>query len=333
MSRRFSDAKNCCAGSGAAKINLQALNEVGSYERNIQMKVLQFLATVLLVLAGIALLVEPSHAAGFVPTRFTVVDAGTVGKPDVVLIPGLASSRTVWDAEAKLLAPNYRLHIVQIGGFAGAPAGPNATGPMLPGVVDELHQYIVAGKMHPAVVGHSLGGLLTLMLADAHPEDVSKLIIVDALPFYTVLFSPAATAETAKPIAEGLKAQITLMSADEFAAMVPQSSAALVKNADGLKLVTAWSLSTDRAVFVDALVEDMTTDLRANVATIKTPTLMLYPYDATAQGTDPAKVDAIYQTAYKPMPNAKLVRIDDSKHFMMYDQPAKLDAAVEGFLK
>src|SRR5665213_412547 len=108
------------------------------------MKVLRFLATLAFVLAGIALLIAPSHAAvataaGFVPTRFTVVDAGTVGKPDVVLIPGLGSSRAVWDAEAKLLTPNFRLHLVQLNGFAGAPAGANAADGMLPGVVEELH--------------------------------------------------------------------------------------------------------------------------------------------------------------------------------------------------
>jgi len=36
---------------------------------------------------------------------------------------------------------------------------------------------------------------------------------------------------------------------------------------------------------------------------------------------------------YKPMPNVTLVRIDDSRHFIMYDQPAKLDAALQGFLR
>ncbi len=139
------------------------------------MKVMQWLATTALVVAGIVLLMKPmsAHAqaaagagATFVPTRFTVVDEGTVGKPDVVLIPGLSSSRSVWDAEAKLLAPNYRMHLVQVDGFAGAPAGVNATGPMLPGIVEELHGYIAAAGMKPVVVGHSLGGLLALMLAD-----------------------------------------------------------------------------------------------------------------------------------------------------------------------
>ncbi len=68
------------------------------------MKVLQWLATMALVVAGVVLLVKPlrahaqERAAKFVPTRFSVVDEGTAGKPDVVLIPGLSSSRAVWDA-------------------------------------------------------------------------------------------------------------------------------------------------------------------------------------------------------------------------------------------
>src|SRR5665213_503203 len=306
--------------------------------KGIVMKALRFLATVAFVLAGIALLIAPSHAAvasaaGFVPTRFTVVDEGTVGKPDVVLIPGLASSRTVWDAEAKLLAPNYRLHLVQIDGFAGAPAGPNATGLILPGVVEELHRYIVAAKMHPAVIGHSLGGLMTLMLADAHPEDVSKIVIVDSLPFYGLVFDPNATVESIAPQGKAIRDQIQAMPADQFAAMMPTMVKGMVKDDEGGKAVAAASIASDRAVFSNAMFEDMQTDIRPDMAKIKTPALMLYPFDSTVPGETVAGFDALYRDAYAAMPNVKLVRIDDSRHFIMYDQPAKFDVAVEGFLK
>jgi pimeloyl-ACP methyl ester carboxylesterase len=96
----------------------------------------------------------------------------------------------VWDAEVKLLAPNYRLHLVQVAGFAGAPAGPNAAAGMLPGIVEELHGYISATQMRPVVVGHSMGGLLAMMLAEKYPADVKKMVIVDTLPFYALLSSP-----------------------------------------------------------------------------------------------------------------------------------------------
>ena len=301
------------------------------------MKILRLLVTLVLFVAGILLLIEPSYAAkpvaSFVPTRFTVVDQGTAGKPDVILIPGLASSRAVWDAEARLLAPNYRLHIVQVDGFAGAPAGANATGAILPGIVDELHQYIVANKLSPIVIGHSMGGLMTLMLADKYPADVRKMVIVDSLPFYALVFKPDATVDTIKPQAEIIRQQMTAMPADQFAAMQPTLVANMVKNTDAQKLVAASSIASDRAVFVNSMVEDLETDLRPDVATIKTPMLLLYPYDATLQGPDPAKIDSLYHTAYDSKPNVTLLRIDDSRHFIMYDQPAKMDTAIQSFLK
>ncbi len=308
------------------------------------MKVMQWLATVMLVLAGVMLLVKPltahaqavaatagSQTAG--PTRFTVVDEGTVGKPDVVLIPGLSSSRAVWDAEAKLLAPNYRLHLVQVDGFAGATAGANASGPVLPGIVDELHGYIVSAGIHPVVVGHSLGGLLALMLADKYPGDVRKMVIVDTLPYYAVLFNPAATVETMKPTAEQIRQQMIAMPQAQYEGMLPMMVGQMVTDPVGQAKVLEATKATDRTVAFDAMYDDLQTDLRADVAKIETPTLVLYEYDSGMRQPDPAAFEAAMKAGYAPMPHVTLVRVDGSRHFIMYDQPAKFDAAVEGFLK
>jgi pimeloyl-ACP methyl ester carboxylesterase len=302
------------------------------------MRIVQWLVAIAFIVAGIALLCAPEKSTAqtpkaYVPTRFTVSDLGTVGKPDVVLIPGLASSKAVWDSEAKLLAPNYRLHLVQVDGFAGAPVGGNAgDGAMLPAIVEELHAYIVSAKLHPAVIGHSLGGLLALMLADKHPEDVSKLVIVDSLPFYGLVFNADATVDAIKPQADAVKQQMLAMPDDQFATMQPMMVGAMVKDKDGQKLVAASSIASDRKVMVNAMYEDLQTDIRGDMATIKTPTLLLYPYDAT-MNKDEKAWDALYAGAYKGMANVKIVRVDDSRHFIMYDQPGKMDAAMESFLK
>ena len=50
--------------------------------------------------------------------------------PDVVLIPGLASSRETYRRTAERLRGRYRLHLVQVAGFAGEPAAANASGPV-----------------------------------------------------------------------------------------------------------------------------------------------------------------------------------------------------------
>ena len=293
---------------------------------------------ILLFLAGLLLLRKPvfGQAITAAPTRFSVVIQGAApGKgPDVILIPGLSSSRDVYAAEAKLLTGNYRLHLIQIAGFSGDPAGPNATGPILAPVVEQLHQYIVTNKLqHPAIIGHSLGGLLGLMLADAHPEDVGKLLIVDSLPFYALVFAPEATVDVVKPQAEAMRNQMLAASPDVYAAMANQTASYLVLNPDARKLVAASSIASDRTVMVNAMYEDLVTDLRPQLASIKTPTTLLYPYDAAAVGPDSTKIDTIYTSAYSTMPNLKIHRIDDSRHFIMYDQPAAFDKAVQLFLK
>jgi pimeloyl-ACP methyl ester carboxylesterase len=306
------------------------------------MRVVQWLATLALVAAGLMLLVKPmgAHAqaaatgsatAGL--TRFTVVDEGTVGKPDVVLIPGLSSSRAVWDGEAKLLAANYRLHLVQVNGFAGAPAGANASGSVLPGIVAELHGYISAAGMHPVVVGHSLGGLLALMLADKYPGDVRKLVIVDTLPYYAVLFNPAATVETAKPMAEQIRTQMIAMPEAQYDGMLPMMVAQMVNDPAAQAKVLAWTKATDRTVAFDAMYDDLTTDERAAVASIQTPTLVLFAVDPSLKQPDPVAYEAAVRDGYKSMPHVTLVKVEPSRHFIMFDQPVKFDAALEGFLK
>lgn len=42
--------------------------------------------------------------------------------------------------------------------------------------------------------------------------------------------------------------------------------------------------------------------------------------------------DRITAGSYKTMPNAKLVRIDNTRHFIMFDQPQRLDAEIGAFL-
>jgi pimeloyl-ACP methyl ester carboxylesterase len=302
------------------------------------MRAIRFVFALALIVAGVLLLMNTRHMSAQtvkpVPqmTRITIVDEGTAGKPDVVLIPGMGSSRAVWDGEVAALAPNYRLHLVQLNGFGGTPAGGNVTGPILTGVVEELHTYIAARGMHPAVIGHSLGGLLTIMLADKYPADVSKMVIVDTLPFYGMVFDPNATVDSLAAQGKAIHDQLISMPADQFAVMIPVSVAELVKNADGQKAVAAMTVASDRAVFANSMLEDLQTDLRPDIAKIKTSSLLLYPWDAKVS-PDPTGIDAVYIAAYKPMPNMKLVRIDDSRHFIMYDQPAKMDVAIEAFLK
>ncbi len=167
---------------------------------------------------------EPAGAAG----RFSVVVEGS--GPDVVMIPGLVSSRGVWDDAVRVLGGRYRIHRLQIAGFAGEPAGSSAEGPLLEAIVDQLAAYVRGNRLvRPAFVGHSMGGLIALMLAERSPELIGKVMIVDSLPFYAMLFGPQMTAAAVEPQAARMRDAIAAMDDAAFRAEQQRSTASLVR--------------------------------------------------------------------------------------------------------
>jgi len=104
--------------------------------------------------------------------------------PDLDFIPGLASSRDAWKATAERLKNHCRVHLIQVAGFAGEPARANAQGPVLAPTAEAVDAHLVEQRLSPAtVIGHSLGSTMILYLAERHPADLKKTLIVDAVPF------------------------------------------------------------------------------------------------------------------------------------------------------
>ena len=108
--------------------------------------------------AGVVALVPPALAAParFSSDRISVVVQG--GGPDVVLIPGLTASRDMWKGTVAAV-PGYRYHLVQVAGFAGTPAGGNASGKVVEPVAAEIARYIgETGLRKPALIGRQKSG-------------------------------------------------------------------------------------------------------------------------------------------------------------------------------
>src|SRR5215210_4068912 len=116
----------------------------------------------------------------FAPTRFSVMVQGS--GPDVILIPGLTGSREVWKGTVAAV-PGYRYHLVQVAGFAGTPPRGNAQGNVVAPLAEEIARYIRSrGLRQPAIVGHSMGGTVAMMVAARHPSLAGKVMVVDMLP-------------------------------------------------------------------------------------------------------------------------------------------------------
>lgn len=285
------------------------------------------------VLAAAVLTAAPVFAAttSADAARFTVQVRGK--GPDVILIPGLASSAVIWEPTAKALEGRYRVHIVQVAGFAGAPTAGNASGQVVAGVTEGLADYIKAqGLKSPAVIGHSMGGSIGMELAARHPELVGRLMVVDMFPKLAVaFFGPGASADQIAKNAATIRDGMVNTPAEQAAVQQRQTIAGMVKTESAREAITQHALASDRDVSGRAMEELLLTDLTPELGKITAPTTVLHAFDK-ASPIPAATMDGWYAAAYAPLKGAKLVRIDDTAHFIMVDQPVEFQAEVEAFL-
>lgn len=275
---------------------------------------------------------EPAAAVAPAPFASSRLSVEVVGSgPDVILIPGFASSREVWRAEAERMKATHRVHLVQLAGFAGEP-WTHGEGPFVQPVIDELARYIAeAGLERPAVIGHSMGGMTGLLLAQQHPELVGRLMSVDSLPFFSALFGPQVTAETARPFADQAAAGILATEPAAYRAQQGQTAIGLARDPATRAAMVEWSMNSDRQAMAAAIREVMTTDLRPGLASMTTPVWAIYASDADG-GAPAAGADAVWGREYAPLPGVRLIRVDGSRHFIMADQPARFAELVDQFL-
>lgn len=286
------------------------------------------------LLAAALLFASPARAEtrDFTPTRFSVTVSGE-GK-DVIFIPGLATSRAVWQDAAGRLGPGYRVHLVQVKGF-GEPSGPNAEGPVLEALVGELARYIADnGLDRPAVVGHSLGGLAALMLGIDHPALPGRLMIVDAFPWYGVTVTPPgaqATAASIEPQARMMRdALVASYGTPQSPEQADAAIARFVLDPSKLPLLREWTAGADPRVVGQLVYEDLITDLRARIADIEAPVTMIYPWNDRYPTREQA--EAFYRANYAALPHARLIAVGPAAHFVMTDQPDAFQATLEEFL-
>jgi pimeloyl-ACP methyl ester carboxylesterase len=103
---------------------------------------------------------------------------GGEGEP-LVLVHGLGGAASNWGALAPLLLPGRRVLVPELPGHGGSSPLPAA--PSLNAYADRVALLAVREGFAPApVVGHSLGGTISLRLAIRWPEQVSALVLAGA---------------------------------------------------------------------------------------------------------------------------------------------------------
>lgn len=262
-------------------------------------------------------LIGGSSALAFTSTRVSVTVQGS--GPDVILIPGLTNGRSLWDGTVKAV-PGYRYHLVQVAGFAGTPAQGNASGRVVQSVANEIARYIAEARLSaPAVIGHSMGGIIAMMIAARYPSRVGKVMAVDILPAPASGFGLASA--QIRPLADALFG--SLMSTPGGRRTLDS----LIGRFGGSGIANSRS---DSAVVAHATRELATTDLTPELPRIRDPLTVVYAVPAAA--ADAAAIDRLYRSSYAGAKAARLRRVPGATHMIMYSQPQRFYAEVRAFL-
>ncbi len=283
-------------------------------------------------LAGGALAVgEPARArASFASRRIAVTTRGA--GPDLILVPGLASTAAVWSRTAAQLEGRRRLHLVSVRGFGELAPQANAQGAVMAAVADEIRRYMVEGGLdRPAIIGHSMGGQLALRLAADAPTRVSRVMTVDSSPFFPALISPQATVGDVEPLARVAYQAVQFLGDEALRSGGRRLGLELGGASDALFGAMGWQ-GGDRRVLAQALYEVMTIDLRRRLADIAAPVTVVYGWSAD-HASPRSRTDDLFRAAYARLRrSAVFERIEGAEHMVMIDQPSRFHAAVDRFL-
>jgi len=252
---------------------------------------------------------------------------------DVVLVHGLAASPDTWEGAAGGLGPDVRLHIPHLRGFAGLPP---ATGRdpvnFLKPTADALATYIRSRIKRPVpLAGHSMGGIVALILARDHPDLIERLLVVDVPAFFSVLINPFATRVSMSAVAEHSRRVYLERSHQRLEGELRRASIQLVTHAQQCERIVRWGLTSDRATIADVMAEVMVTDLRSDLPSIGVPVDVIYGWDLITQRPRLA-LGQIYAAAYAGLPRVRMVRIDNARHYVMFDQPVGFYGAMTDWL-
>lgn len=261
---------------------------------------------------------------------------GTSGRP-VILIPGLAGGPWVWKDTIADLEKNHVVYAVTLAGFNGTPA-PSTEGNWMDRADASLADFIQKNHLQkPILVGHSLGGTLALRFAGRHPDLTGGVVAVDGLPIFPGMERVSAEQRTA--IAAQLKAKTEAATPAEFEAQ----QLAYMQKIGTLDPATATRVAplnarSDQKAVARYMAEDAGADFRPELKAAKAPILEITAFAEQDAQMGPVKITqeqkvAYYSALLADAPNAKVIALAPSRHYVMLDQPAAFGKALNAFIE
>ena len=275
---------------------------------------------------------EPSFEVGTLK-----VEPHGHGGRTIILVPGLAGGPWVWKDTVADLSRHNTVYTVTLAGFDGTPA-PSADGNWMDRADTSLAQLIEQKHLgKPILVGHSLGATLSLRFAGKHPDLTGGVVAVDGLPIFPGM--ERVTPEQRAAIAAGMRAQFESAPPETFKAQQLQYMQKIgTLDPKIAEQVAPLNARSDQKAVARYAAEDAAADYRPELKNAKAAILEIAPYSEADATQGPVKLTqaqkvAYYQSLLADAPNAKVVAIAPSRHYVMLDQPKAFEKTLNDFIE
>jgi pimeloyl-ACP methyl ester carboxylesterase len=221
---------------------------------------------------------------------------GGSGVP-LILLHGMAGSTRWWRKNIAPLGRASRVHLVDLIGFGYSRGQPF--------VLSEIADHIFAwtqrlGLDQFDIIGHSMGGYIAADIAARHPQQVNRLVLVDA----AAIPLPRSLIRNAFRLAHALR-------------YMPF---------DFLPVLVGDSLRAGPFTLLRAIRDILRADITSHLEQIEAETLIVWgEYDTLLPV-------AVGHDLHRALPDAQFVVIKGAGHNPMWDRPQEFNQLVTGFL-
>ncbi len=269
--------------------------------------------------------------------RLHYTDWGNASAPPLLLVHGGLDHSRSWDHVARALRTNFHVIAPDLRGHGDSDWAMGSSYSLADHVYDLTCLVKSAGLEKVAVVGHSMGGMVSLTYAGAFPEKVSRLVVLDGVTNFP--------ARKVRPIE--LRIADWVGDLDKTAQRKTQRYASVADGADRM-LGRNARLTREQAMHLatHALKQDADggyswkfdpylrarapyrLSLEENIALwsrIACPTLLVAGSESFLPDPETAGVLGHFR-------QAELVKIEGAGHWLQHDKPAEIIDALETFL-
>jgi len=240
------------------------------------------------------------------------------GKP-VILLHGWLGSWGLWREVMTWLGQYYRTYALDFWGFGES--GRKLSTYQVADFVGMVNQFMdQMGILSAPLVGHSMGGTVSLSVAIKHPDKVKKVVIIGSPIVGSSLALPLKVAGY-RPIAFLLFSLFPT-----FRKLMKVASPFICRDPEFPQMMDRDLSKTTLESFLVSIATLHKTDLRPHIGEIKVPVMGMFG------DRDNIVSPRQWKTLKEGLPDARIERYKHAGHFIMLDEPRPFMNTLKDFL-